>query len=119
MKSTLIITDEEGQRSAELPKERIVLGTSAVVSIPLRSQNASLLPEHAVILWNPQRVTWMLSRASLPQAELSVNGRPLGTETAGDAGTDDRDSSIHIEPSLFRSRRPRRRGGSHDTSWLP
>ena len=77
MKSTLIINDDEGQRSAELPKERIVLGTSAQVSIPLRSQDASLLAEHAVIFWNQQRVTWMLSRAAVPQAEMAVNSRPL------------------------------------------
>ena len=77
MKSTLIINDDEGQRSAELPKERIVLGTSAQVSIPLRTQNPSLLPEHAVILWSQQRVTWMLSRAAVAEAELSVNCRPV------------------------------------------
>ena len=77
MKSTLIINDDEGQRSAELPKERIVLGVSAQVSIPLRTQNPSLLPEHAVIVWSQQRVTWMLSRAAVAEAELSVNNRPL------------------------------------------
>ena len=77
MKSTLIINDDEGQRSAELPKERIVLGTSAEVSIPLRSHDANLLPEHAVIVWNQQRVTWMLSRAAIPQAELTINSRQL------------------------------------------
>ncbi len=77
MKSTLIINDDEGQRSAELPKERIVLGTSSEVSIPLRSHDANLLPEHAVIVWNQQRVTWMLSRATVPQAELAINSRQL------------------------------------------
>lgn len=77
MKSTLIINDDEGQRSAELPKERIVLGASAGISIPLRTQNANLLPEHAVIVWSQQRVTWTLGRAAATEAELTVNSRPV------------------------------------------
>ena len=77
MKSTLIINDDEGQRSAELPRERIVLGASGQVSIPLKTRDGNLLPEHAVIAWNQQKVTWMLSRATVPQADLIINQRPL------------------------------------------
>ncbi len=78
MKTTLI-NDEEGQRAAELPKDRIVLGASAEVSIPLRSLAAGLLPEHAVISWNQPRLSWILSRAA-NQASVAVNGHPLAPD---------------------------------------
>ena len=77
MKSTLIINDDEGQRSAELPRERIVLGASERVSIPLRSRSPGLLPEHAAIVWNLQRATWTLTRAGAPDADVLLNHRPL------------------------------------------
>ena len=80
MKSTLIINDEEGQRSAELPKERIVLGASEQVSIPLRSRDSNLLPEHAVIIWNPAaRDLDAQPRGRSRKPTLPSTSRPLAT----------------------------------------
>ena len=77
MKSTLIINDDEGQRSAELPKERIVLGASDRVSIPLRGRQLGLLPEHAALVWHAPRATWTLTRAGAPEADVMLNHQPL------------------------------------------
>ena len=77
MKSTLIINDDDGQRSAELPRERIVLGSSERVSLPLHGHQPGLLPEHAALVWNASRAAWTLTRAGAPEAEIILNHQPL------------------------------------------
>ncbi len=77
MKSTLIINDDDGQRSAELPRERIVLGASERVSLPLHGHRPGLLPEHAALVWLASRATWTLTRAGSPEAEVILNHQPL------------------------------------------
>ena len=75
MRATIIIVDESGSRSAELPKGRITLGSSEEDSITL--QGPDVHEAHVSLMWEARFATWRLVRNAAADAAVSINGRAL------------------------------------------
>ena len=78
LRAILIIVDESGSRSAELPKGRITLGGSGDDSITL--VGPEIEEAHVSLTWEARYATWRLVRSPSAEGEVSVNGRVLTSQ---------------------------------------
>ena len=78
MRAIVIIVDERGSHSAELPKGRITLGGSEADSILLHGEG--VCEAHVSLTWEARYATWRLVRNAAADAAVSVNGRALASQ---------------------------------------
>ena len=75
MRAVVIVVDESGSRSAELPKGRITLGGAEADSILLHGPGVH--EAHVSLTWEARYATWRLVRNAAAEAAVSINGRAL------------------------------------------